>query len=186
MPSITGSSKGRLRPVFRGVYVVGRPGVTSQGRWMAAVLACGPGAVLSHDSAAALLGIGSEDGAEIEVSVAPGWDRRRPGIRVHRRRFGRHAIGTFDGIPVTSPAQTLIDLAAPPRPADRGADGRRGGPARPDHAAEAPGGARASPRRARRGAAAHVARPAHLPAHALAPRAAASCRWLGRSACRCR
>jgi uncharacterized protein DUF559 len=79
---------------------------------MAAVLSCGSGAVLSHGSAAALLGIGSEDREEIEVSVRPGWDRTRPGIRVHRRRrLGRHAIGTFDDIPVTGPVQTLIDLA---------------------------------------------------------------------------
>jgi very-short-patch-repair endonuclease len=79
---------------------------------MAAVLACGPGAVLSHDSAAALLGIGSEDRGEVEVSVRPGWDRRRPGIRVHRRReLAQHAIGTCAHIPVTSPAQTMIDLA---------------------------------------------------------------------------
>jgi very-short-patch-repair endonuclease len=79
---------------------------------MAAVLSCGPGAVLSHGSAAALLGIGSEDREEIEVSVRPGWDRRRPGICVHRRRgLGPHTIGTFDDIPVTSPVQTLIDLA---------------------------------------------------------------------------
>jgi very-short-patch-repair endonuclease len=105
-------SKGRLRPVFRGVYAVGRPGLTPGGGWMAAVLACGPGAVLSHDSAAALLGIGSEDRGKVEVSVRPGWDRRRPGIRVHRRReLAQHAIGTCDGIPVTSPAQTMIDLA---------------------------------------------------------------------------
>jgi very-short-patch-repair endonuclease len=80
---------------------------------MAAVLACGPGAVLSHGSAAALLGIGLEDRREIEVTVQPGWDRKRPGIRVHRRRrLEAHAIGTCAGIPVTSPAQTLVDLAA--------------------------------------------------------------------------
>jgi len=104
-------STGRLRPVFRGVYAVGRSGLSRRGRWMAAVLACGPGAVLSHDSAAALLGIGSES-REIEVSVRPGWDRRVPGIRVHRRRrLGSSAIGTRDGIPVTSPVQTLIDSA---------------------------------------------------------------------------
>jgi very-short-patch-repair endonuclease len=79
---------------------------------MAAVLACGPGAVLSHDSAAALLGIASEGREGIEVSVRPGWDRRIPGIRVHRRRWlGSSAVGTSARIPVTSPAQTLIDLA---------------------------------------------------------------------------
>jgi very-short-patch-repair endonuclease len=105
-------AKGRLHPVFRGVYAVGRSALTPRGRWMAAVLACGSGAVLSHDSAAALLGIGSEERGEIEVTVQPGWDRKRPGIRVHRRRgLERHAIGTCDGIPVTSPAQTLIDLS---------------------------------------------------------------------------
>jgi hypothetical protein len=106
-------SKGRLHPVFRGVYAVGRSGLTARGRCMAAVLSCGPGAVLSHDSAAVLLGIGPEDRGEIEVSVRLGWDRRRPGIYVHRRHeLGQHAIGTFDDIPVTSPAQTIIDLAA--------------------------------------------------------------------------
>jgi hypothetical protein len=101
-----------LHPVFRGVYAVGRGGLGSRGRWMAAALSCGPGAVLSHGSAAALLGIGPEDRGEIEVSVRPGWDRRLPGVRVHRRRgLEQHAIGACDGIPVTSPAQTLIDLA---------------------------------------------------------------------------
>jgi very-short-patch-repair endonuclease len=79
---------------------------------MAAVLACGPGAVLSHDSAAALLGIESDGGGEIEVSVRPGWDRRPSGICVHRRRgLAAHAIGTYRRIPVTSPVQTLVDLA---------------------------------------------------------------------------
>jgi very-short-patch-repair endonuclease len=105
-------AKGRLHPVFRGVYAAGRSGLTPRGRWMAAVLGCGPRAVLSHGSAAALLGIGSEGRGEIEVTVGPGWDRKRPGIRVHRRRgLEAHAIGTCDGIPVTSPAQTLIDLS---------------------------------------------------------------------------
>jgi hypothetical protein len=46
--------KGRLHPIVRGVYAVGRRHLIREGRWMAAVLACGPGAVLSHRSAAAL------------------------------------------------------------------------------------------------------------------------------------
>lgn len=105
-------SRGRLHSVARGVYAVGRSELTLHGGWMAAVLSCGPGAVLSHGSAAALLGIRPEPGEGVEVSVRPGWDRRRPGIRVHRRRaLPQHSIGVFERIPVTSPVQTLIDVA---------------------------------------------------------------------------
>ncbi len=86
---------------------------------MAAVLACGHGsplggdAFLSHDSAAALFGIGAEGTGRIEISVRGDQGRVRPGIRVHRRSNLRgEDVGFYDGIPVTSPAQTLIDLAA--------------------------------------------------------------------------
>lgn len=86
---------------------------------MAAVLACGHGgplggdAFLSHDSAAALFGIGVESTGRIEISVRGDQGRVRPGIRVHRRSNLRaEDVGLYDGIPVTSPAQTLIDLAA--------------------------------------------------------------------------
>lgn len=48
-------AKGRLHPIFRGVYAVGRPKLTQEGRWIAAVLACGPGAYLSFDSCAQLV-----------------------------------------------------------------------------------------------------------------------------------
>ncbi len=86
---------------------------------MAVVLTCGHGgslggdAFLSHSSAAALFGIGVEDAGFIEVSVRADRNRSRPGIRVHRR-FGLRDedVGLYDDIPVTSPAQTLIDLAA--------------------------------------------------------------------------
>src|SRR3954469_16548737 len=60
---------GRLHPVMRGVYAVGRPQLTPKGRWMAAVLACGPGAVLSHDSAAASWGIRKQRSGPVHVSV---------------------------------------------------------------------------------------------------------------------
>src|SRR5919106_2053672 len=60
---------GRLHLLWRGVYAVGRPQVTREGRWMAAVLAGGPDAVLSHGSAAALSEIGSERSGAIEVSI---------------------------------------------------------------------------------------------------------------------
>lgn len=103
---------GKLHPVRTGVYAVGRPQLTRFGRWMAAVLACGDGAVLSHSSAAALWRIGPERNARIDVSL-PSLSRRRvPGIRIHRRPSLRESDCTKEhGIPVTSPVQTLIDNA---------------------------------------------------------------------------
>src|SRR6476646_11001957 len=76
---------GRLRPVHRSIYAVGRPELTQEGRWMAAVLACGPGAVLSHGSAAALWEI-RKPGATIDVSIPAGRVVNRPGIVIHRRK----------------------------------------------------------------------------------------------------
>lgn len=79
---------------------------------MAAVLACGDGAVLSHGSAAALMRIGYERRGLIEISIARSADLRRPGLLVHRRKEWRPgAVGSFERIPVTSPVQTLIDIA---------------------------------------------------------------------------
>jgi very-short-patch-repair endonuclease len=101
----------RLHPVWRGVYAVGRPELTRRGLWMAAVLACGPGAALSHASAAALWEIGGSVDDPIEVSV-PGTIRRRAGIVVHRRSgLAPYELTRVDEIPVTTPACTLIDLA---------------------------------------------------------------------------
>jgi hypothetical protein len=104
---------GRLHPVARGVYAVGRPAVTRESRWMAAVLACGDRAVLSHDSAATLLGFGSEREGWVEVSMRSPASRRHPGLHAHRRPNLRDGdVGLCARIPVTSPVQTLIDLAA--------------------------------------------------------------------------
>jgi very-short-patch-repair endonuclease len=111
--------RGRLHPVYRGVYAVGRPYVDRNGRWMAAVLACGDGAVLSHRSAAALWEIG-EEGEVVEVSVPR--DVRRRDIRVHvRTRLDPRNTTTHLAIPVTSPTQTLTDLALqlPPAAVER-------------------------------------------------------------------
>jgi very-short-patch-repair endonuclease len=106
-------AKGRLHPVSRGVYAVGRPQVTRNGRWMAAVLACGKGALLSHVSAASLWGIRSPAALlPVHVSVGTGVSRSRRGIRLHRRASLTDADRTRrDGIPVTTPGRTLIDLA---------------------------------------------------------------------------
>jgi very-short-patch-repair endonuclease len=107
-------ARGRLHPLSRGIYAGGRAEVTPQGRWMAAVLAAGGQgtAALSHSSAAALLKIGAERRDGIEVSRVAEGRIRVPGIVVHRRPALRDGWwGVYDGIPVTSPVQTLIDLA---------------------------------------------------------------------------
>jgi hypothetical protein len=103
-------AKGRLHPLWPQVYAVGSPHVTPLGLYMAAVLTCGEGAVLSHESAAQLWSIRPLRQHVIEVSLPSNRDPRRKCIPVHRRTdLGepRHK----QGIPVTSPIQTLIDLA---------------------------------------------------------------------------
>jgi len=81
-------------------------------KWVAALLACGPGSVLSHGSAAALWEFGSEPGDLVEVSLPAGMRSRQPGIRVHRRAALRpHELTEHEGVAVTSPIRTLIDLA---------------------------------------------------------------------------
>jgi very-short-patch-repair endonuclease len=80
---------------------------------MAAVLSCGPGALLSHGSAAALWGVGVERPGQVEVAVRSAYPRRPPGVRVRRRPSLRDGDVTCrEGIPVTTPVQTLVDLAA--------------------------------------------------------------------------
>jgi very-short-patch-repair endonuclease len=79
---------------------------------MAAVLACGDGAVLSHSSAAALWRIGFERRNEIEVSLPSLSRRRRSGIRIHRRpSLAARNVTTRHNIPVTTPIQTLVDMS---------------------------------------------------------------------------
>ena len=78
---------------------------------MAAILSCGPGAVLSHASAAELWGIGGR-ASEIEVSIPRSSHPARPGVRVHRRPTLQQADNTtHHGIPVTTPVRTMIDVA---------------------------------------------------------------------------
>ena len=104
-------SEGRLVRLYRGVYAVGHANLTASGRRMAAVLACGPGAVLSHLTAAAHLGLLHYSGASIHISLPSHRKVRAQGrIRVHHTRLhpGDRAI---EGIPVTSPMRTLLDLA---------------------------------------------------------------------------
>jgi hypothetical protein len=106
-------STGRLHPIWRGVYAVGRPDVSRDGRWMAAVLSCGRHACLSHTSAAALWRIREASDGQVEITIRAGSTCRRPGIVVHRRLDSVTAQATrVRGIRVTTPTWTLIDLAA--------------------------------------------------------------------------
>jgi very-short-patch-repair endonuclease len=102
---------GRLHRLHRGVYAVGHPNIGNEGRWIAAVLACGEGAALSHQSAAALWRIGPVTPL-IDVTVTSGGGRAtRKGIRIHRSRTLSPADCTLRaGIPATNPVRTLEDL----------------------------------------------------------------------------
>lgn len=103
---------GRLHPLRTGVYAVGRPQITRNGRWMAAVLACGEEAMLSHRSAAALWGFGEEHPDYIEISARRHHKVRRIGLRVHDRAgLWNRDVAAHRGIPVTSPVRTFLDLA---------------------------------------------------------------------------
>jgi hypothetical protein len=103
----------RLLRLHRGVYAVGHEQLRGEGYWLAAVLACGEGAVLSHASAAALWKIRGSAAAVIDVTVPSRAGRvGRKGIRIHRSgRLGVHDVTLRDGIPVTTVARTLLDLA---------------------------------------------------------------------------
>jgi Transcriptional regulator, AbiEi antitoxin/Protein of unknown function (DUF559) len=101
---------GRLHPIHRGVYLLGTGRITRRGEWMAAVLACGDGALLSHRSAAALWGLARERRRKAtEVSAAGGRDQR--GILVHEGGIYRDDRAVVAGIPLTSVARTLFDCA---------------------------------------------------------------------------
>ncbi len=105
-------ARGRLHLVMRGVYAVGWPRLTPERRWMAAVLACGDDAMLSHRSAAALWKIGTERRGTVDVSVTRRCELKRPGLRVRGRpTLSARDIVSRDGIPVTNPVQTLVDIA---------------------------------------------------------------------------
>jgi len=100
---------GRLLRVYPGVYAVGHRRPHPVDRSMAALLACGPGAVLSHASAASLWGFFKRWEEPFEVTVAR--DRRPKDIRVHRCQLTPADKKRQLGIPVTSPARTVLDCA---------------------------------------------------------------------------
>lgn len=102
---------GRLHVVFHGVYAVGHRVLTSQGRWMAAVLSSGPGAVLSYHSAAALWGIRDSGSGPVHVTV-PHKSTSSKLIRRHRSALPEDETTVHRGIPVTIVPRTVLDLSA--------------------------------------------------------------------------
>ncbi len=123
------SASGRLHRVHRGVYAVGHPPISREAYWMAAVLACGEGAVLSHMSAAALWGLLKPEDGPVDVSIpSQSGRRRREGIRIHRcaslinddeahlfgdaeqMRLAAPLVTVRHRIPVTSVRRTVEDL----------------------------------------------------------------------------
>lgn len=118
--------RSRLFRVHHSVYSLVPPDhLTVKGRWMAAVLACGSGAVLSHRSAAALHQIRRTERAKIEVTVPRRSVRAHEGLQVHRSiTLAEADVTLVDGIPCTTVARTLVDLAAvlPRRPVERAFD----------------------------------------------------------------
>jgi len=103
-------ARGALHRRYRGVYVVGQPTLSPDGEWLAAVLAAGPGAALSHRPAGKLHGISRFHPPRIAVVTTT---KRRPnGVEVHRvRTLDPRDITTHNGIPVTTVHRTLVDLA---------------------------------------------------------------------------
>ncbi|MCW2993782.1 MAG: hypothetical protein JWQ18_1277 [Conexibacter sp.] len=110
---------GRLHRRYKGIYAIGHQLVPKEGRWRAAVLACGPKAVLSHGDAAAHWGLMSSRGSVIHVSTPArsGRDPDRSRIRLHRPGTLRAwECALNEGIPTTTVARTLLDLAPLLRP----------------------------------------------------------------------
>ncbi|WP_205698066.1 type IV toxin-antitoxin system AbiEi family antitoxin domain-containing protein [Conexibacter sp. SYSU D00693] len=107
---------GRLIPLHRGVYLVGHRAMHPQAPWMAAVLAGGDGTVLSHRSCAGLRALLPVPSGDIDITVPDERGRGRAGLRVCVRELVPQDRDAVDGIPCTSVARTLLDLAERVRP----------------------------------------------------------------------
>jgi very-short-patch-repair endonuclease len=103
--------RGALHVVHRGVYAVGHRNLTVQGRWMAAVLAFGPAAVLSHRSAGHFWGLVPRAPIAPEVS-RPRHAGGRPGLVIHQATLAADEVVRVGALPVTSVPRTMLDLAA--------------------------------------------------------------------------
>jgi hypothetical protein len=102
----------RLIRMHSGVFAVGHASLTREGHFLAAVLACGPGAVLSYASAGALWEIRTSAAAMIDVTTPLRTGRGKAGLRVHRGdRVRPDEVTDVNSVPCTTVARTLLDLA---------------------------------------------------------------------------
>jgi very-short-patch-repair endonuclease len=109
--------RGTLHRVHQGVYAFGAAILLPGARELAAILACGDSALVSHRSAAALWGLASPWPNEVDVTVVAGSRRRREGLRVHRvAGLDDAERRSQNGIPITSPSRALLDFAAQAAP----------------------------------------------------------------------
>jgi very-short-patch-repair endonuclease len=109
-------AQGRLIPIHRGVYAVGHAALSPRGRSVAALLAVGSGAVLSHEWAAAVWGLILAWPPHPHVTVAGRRLHARPGLTIHwTRAYTPADLRRRDGLPITSPLRTLADIGADER-----------------------------------------------------------------------
>lgn len=107
---------GRLRPMFRGVYAVGHAAVSTDGWCPAALLVCGEASVLGHHTACMKWDLRRGDLFPLSVIVPGDRGRKHDRIRTRRTSLDRSEWVRFDGLRVTTPARTVVDMAGELRP----------------------------------------------------------------------
>jgi very-short-patch-repair endonuclease len=106
------TASGVLHPLFHGTFTVGHRAISRSGWMLAAVLSCGDGAVLSHGSAAELIGLWDKQAIPVDVIVPRRSGRKIQDVRWHHVLLpSPEEIEIRDGIPCTTPSRTLVDLA---------------------------------------------------------------------------
>jgi hypothetical protein len=112
---------GWLHLVFHGVYSVGYAEPPPLALELAALLACGKGAFLSHHSAAFVWGLGKTSPGQVEISVVGRGCRSRKGLRVHRTQaIDRAELRRHEGLWISSPARAVLEVAATASPTEIG------------------------------------------------------------------
>jgi very-short-patch-repair endonuclease len=103
---------GHLIPVHRGIYLVGHRAVHPLAYETAAILACRPRAMLSHHTASRLMKLAAPKGGKIHVTLLGRWRPAPSGVAIHTiSTINRNELHRHDGLPITSPSLTILDMA---------------------------------------------------------------------------